>query len=81
MTKEAEDLATHVSLCELRYQGIQEKFAKVDVRLNSIEQTLSEIKRMILEQRDAKFRVMVGSASTVIVALIGMLGYLITHLK
>lgn len=81
MTKESEDLATHVSLCELRYQAIQEKFAMVDARLNSIEQTLGEIKRMILEQRDAKFRVVVGSASTVIVALIGMLGYLITHLK
>ncbi len=81
MTKEAEDLATHVSLCELRYQGIQEKFAKVDARLDSIEQTLSEIKRMILDQKDSRVRVVVGSASTVIVALIVMLGYLITHLK
>jgi hypothetical protein len=41
---------------------------------------LSEIKAMILEQRDAKFKTLVGAASTVIVGLLGVLGYLISHL-
>lgn len=81
MSKETEDLETHTQLCALRYQGIQDKFDQVDQRLDNIDRMLAEIKTMILEQRDAKFKTLVGASSTVIVGLLGVLGYLISHLN
>ena len=81
MSRETEDLDTHVALCALRYQAIQDKFAAVDARLDNIDRNLTEIKDMINRQRDAKFNTMVTTAGTVIVALLGVLGYLIVQLN
>jgi hypothetical protein len=81
MTKEYEDLATHVSLCELRYQGIQEKFNKVDARLDQIEVTLNEIKAMIVKQGDQKFKAMTAAMSTILVGVLSLLGYIVVHIK
>lgn len=81
MSKESEDLATHVEICSIRYQGIQDKFETVDARLNSIERNLLEIKDMINRQGDAKFKSVVAALGSVIVAFLGLLGYVIVHLK
>jgi predicted nucleic acid-binding Zn-ribbon protein len=91
VSKEAEDLATHVEICALRYQGIQDQVDTLKEKMDRVERDLkdlradtakgfNEIKTMLQSARDEKFKVMVGAASTVIVSLLGMLGYLITHL-
>ena len=33
MSKESQDLATHVEICAIRYEGIQQRFAAIDARL------------------------------------------------
>ena len=81
MSREAEDLATHVEICSVRYQGIQEKFETVDARLDSIERNLLEIKDMINRQGDQKFKAVVAALGTVMVSFLGLLGYVIVHLK
>lgn len=81
MSREAEDLATHVEVCAVRYQGIQDKFAVVDARLDNIERNLIEIKDMITNQGDQKFRAVVAALGTVIVGFLGLLGYIVVHLK
>lgn len=81
MSRESEDLATHVEICSVRYQGIQDKFETVDARLNSIERNLIEIKDMINRQGDQKFRAVVAALGTVLVGFLGLLGYVIVHLK
>jgi chromosome segregation ATPase len=91
MSREEEDLATHVSICEIRYKGIQEKMDRMEQRMDVLESSVkdlredtdthfNEIKQLLVHAKDEKFKVMVGAASTVIVALLGMLGYVITHL-
>jgi len=80
MSKETQDLATHVEICAIRYQGIADKFEAVDATLSRIDANLNEIKEMINRQRDAKFNTMVTTAGTVIVALLGVLGYLIVKM-
>jgi hypothetical protein len=81
MSREAEDLATHVEICAVRYQGIQEKFDIVDARLDNIDRMLVEIKEMINRQSDRKFNAVVGSLATVLTAFLGLLGYVIMNIK
>jgi F0F1-type ATP synthase delta subunit len=46
----------------------------------SSDKQFGEIKSMLTQAKDEKFKVMVTVAGTVIVGLIGLLGYVITHL-
>lgn len=92
VTTERDSLEMHVDICALRYQGIQEKMDSIDRRFDKIErdikeinetttQSFNEIKHMLSGAKDEKFKTMVTVSGTVIVALIGMMGYLLTHIK
>jgi predicted nucleic acid-binding Zn-ribbon protein len=84
-------LDTHEQVCAERYRAIEAKFHTVDERMDRIEadikelqtsstKNFNEIKAMLSGAKDEKFKTMVTAAATVIVALVGMLGYLLTHL-
>ncbi len=88
---EKDDLELHVELCAERYHRLEEKFSHVESRLddlhsefaafkNTSERNFSELKSMIGEGKDKKFATMVTTTGTIIVALLGMMGYIITHL-
>jgi len=92
MSKEETDLATHVEICALRYQGIQDKIEKVETKLSSLDNelrefkeattvNLNEIKDLIGKRMSQSYQNIIATAGTVIVALIGFLGYLLTHIK
>lgn len=91
MSREEEDLATHVIICSERYKGINEKMDRMDHRMDLLEETIKdlredtdshfgEIKHLISNAKDEKFKVMVTATATIIVGLLAMLGYVITHL-
>lgn len=84
-------LELHVELCAERYKRLQEKITLVEDRLDQIhddfssfktenQKNLSEIKNLLSNAKDEKFKIMVTSTATVIVGLLAMLGYVITHL-
>lgn len=88
---ENKDLNLHVELCAERYHRLEEKFGAVEERLDhlhkdfdafktSSDANFKEVKNLIGESKDRRFNVMVTSTATVIVALLGMLGYILTHL-
>lgn len=92
VSREEQDLQTHVEICAIRYEGIQNQMTKIDERFDKIEaelkelttstnKNLGEIKTMLQGAKDEKFKTMVTVAGTIIVALLGTMGYLITHLK
>ena len=81
MSREEEDLSTHVEICAIRYEGIQKQFTAVDERLDKIDSNLEAIKQLIEAGKDAKFSTMVKTTGTIIVGLLTVLGYLITNLK
>ena len=81
MSKEAEDLATHVEICAIRYQGINDKFDTVDARLGNIDNNLIEIKNMIMSQQSSKFKTMVTVGGSIMVSLVGLLSYMIVNIK
>jgi predicted nucleic acid-binding Zn-ribbon protein len=92
MSKEAEDLQTHVEICALRYQGIQDQMERIDERFDKLEtefkdmkastnKGFAEIKELIEKKQGSNQQSLITAAGTIIVALIGFLGYLITHIK
>ena len=89
---ERDTLETHVDLCELRYRQLDDRMNRVEQRIDSITADLKlvktemqtgfdEIKAMLTAGKDEKFKTMVTVAGTIIVGLIGLLGYIVVHLK
>jgi len=85
-------LSTHEAVCAERYAGLDRRMTNLDDKFNKLETELkdlkdttskgmSEIKTMLQTAKDEKFKVMVTVTGTVIVSLLGVMGYLITHIK
>jgi len=64
---------------------IDHRFDKIETDIKELKdsnsKTLSEIKSMLTAAKDEKFKVMITVGSTIIVSLLGLMGYIITHLK
>lgn len=88
---ESTSLEMHVELCAERYGRLQEKFQYVETRIDQLhddftdfktdnQKNLSDIKSLLSNAKDEKFKIMVTATSTIVVGLLAMLGYLVTHL-
>lgn len=88
---EKTSLEMHVELCAERYKRLEEKIGAVEDSLDRIHndfssfktdntKNMSEIKNMLSSAKDEKFKIMVSATATVIVGLLAMLGYVITHI-
>jgi hypothetical protein len=89
MSKEDTDLATHVEICAIRYEGIEGKMNDFDQRLTKIERDVSDLKvqtatgfseiKLLLErQNSSKQTQMIATFGTIITAILAFVGYLIT---
>ena len=83
-------LKGHIQLCELRYQSLEEKINAVEERLTKVETEISslkkdmatgfgEIKLLIEKQSNARSIQIIATVGTVLVAVIGLVGFVITH--
>lgn len=90
MSQEEKDLATHVEICTIRYQGIQEKIDALEKRMvqvensidalkESISQGFADIKLQIQKDNNRRSIQIIASLGTVVVAIIGALGVWLTH--
>jgi len=88
MSREETDLATHVEICAIRYQGIQDKISDLDARLDKVEQAVGELKqqtqagfheiKVLLErQAMAKQTTLITTVGAIIVAVISAIGYIL----
>ena len=84
-------LSTHEEICALRYKALETRMDSIETRMDSIitdvkelkqanEMQFAEIKTMLTHARDEKFKTVITAAGTIVVALLGVMGYLITHL-
>lgn len=91
MSREQEDLATHVEICTLRYKNLQDQIDTLELRVDRISADIKElrddmgegfgdIKKILVAQKDEKFKVVVSATASVVVGLLALLGYVITHL-
>ena len=92
MSTEREDLDTHVTICEIRYKQLDDRMGKVEKQIQDINidlqdfktemrQGVNDIKLMLQSAKDEKFKVVTTTAGTIIVALLGALGYMMMHVK
>jgi predicted nucleic acid-binding Zn-ribbon protein len=83
-------LKGHISLCELRYKALEERLDKVENKLHKLEQNVTdiktqtasgfaEIKLMLERQNSSKQTQLIATIGTVAVAVIGLIGYIITR--
>jgi phage shock protein A len=90
MSVEEKDLETHVALCELRYQALGARLDGLENRLVKLEADVSSLKaqmlsgfndiKLLLEQRNTQKQTqIIATAATIITALIGLIGYIITR--
>lgn len=91
MSTERDNLEIHVDLCTERYKQLEYRLSSVEHKIAEVNRDITEfkgemrhnfdeIKAMLTAAKDQKFNTMVGAASGVIIALLGMMGYIITHL-
>lgn len=89
-TGEAEDLNLHVSLCEERYRSLENRLQTVEQRLTKVETEILAVKvqqeagfhglRLLIEQTNNRaFRQIIASSAAIIVALISLLGYIVSR--
>lgn len=87
---ETEDLATHVSLCELRYKALEKRLDTVEERLSKLEDKVADLQKQMLsgfhdlkilieKQNNSRTQQLIAAAGAITVALIGLLGYIITR--
>ena len=89
-TAEYEDLTTHVSLCELRYENLEKRLNNVETRLAKVENSIDSLKTEIQQgfadiklqiQKDNNRRSIqiIASLGAVVVAIIGAVGVWLTR--
>ena len=90
MTQEELSLAAHTEICAIRYKQIEEKYNAIDERLTKVENDLSSLKsamqsgfadiKLLLEkQSNARTIQLITTFGSIAVAVIGVMGYLLTH--
>jgi hypothetical protein len=92
MATERDSLEIHVDLCELRYKALEDRMTRIEQKVQDISidvqdfkdevrRGFGEIKDMLTLARDEKYKTIVMTAGSIIVGLIGLLGYIVVHLK
>jgi predicted nucleic acid-binding Zn-ribbon protein len=87
---EADDLAMHVSLCELRYKTLEKRLDNVETRLAKVETSIDDLKTSVqqgfadialkIEQENSRrSSQLIITAGSVIVAIIGAVGVWLAH--
>jgi chromosome segregation ATPase len=90
-TTERESLELHVDLCHLRYQQLEHRVTTLEKKIDTVSEEVKElatntqqgfddIKKMLSKNNDERFKVMITTTGTIIVGLLGLLGYVILHL-
>lgn len=88
---ERESLETHVTLCAERYKRLEDKFQVLEVRLDNLSKEVNEMKKsqqedmedlknIIQQGSDNRFKAIVAASATVVAALISALAYIISRL-
>jgi chromosome segregation ATPase len=82
-------LKGHIQACEIRYLNLDERLNNVEDKITKIEQSVSDLKdqtqagfseiKLLLErQNSSKHTQMIATFGTIVTAILGFIGYLIT---
>ena len=88
---EKTSLDAHVTLCSERYKRLEDKFNSLELRLdhlakdvadmkNKQQEDMDELKGLIQQSSDVRFKAVVAASATIVAALISALAYVISRL-
>ena len=75
--QESTDLALHVDLCQQRYLQLIKKIDTIDTKLETMDNTIQEIKTLLGQNEAEKFKKYLSWAGFVIVSLTGVVVHFI----
>jgi hypothetical protein len=70
---EKENLEAHVELCAQRYEALENRMTSVEVKLGTLQQTIESSHLNTI-------KVLIGTAGTVIVGMLGTIGVIISKM-
>lgn len=70
---EKENLEAHVELCAERYKQLENRLTNVETKIGSLQKTVEESSMHTI-------KVLIGTAGTIVVAVLSLLGIIITKL-
>lgn len=88
---EKDNLETHVTLCSERYKRLEDKFNSLEVRLDHLAKVVEEMKQkqvddmtelkgLIQQSGDLRFKAVIAASATIVAALISALAFVITKI-
>jgi prefoldin subunit 5 len=78
---EKKSLEAHVELCAERYGNLDERLSSLDSRMGKLETLITEVKTAIASAPNESNKTLIAVGTTVLGALVGVVGTLIVHLK
>jgi hypothetical protein len=70
---EKENLEAHVELCAQRYDALEKRLGSVEIKISSLHDTVEK-------SHLSTVKVLIGSAGTVIVGILGLIGVILTKM-
>ena len=70
---EKESLEAHVELCAIRYSQLEDRLANVEGKIGTLQKTIEESSLSTI-------KILIGTAGTIIVAVLSLLGVILTKL-
>lgn len=88
---EKQNLETHVTLCSERYKRLEDRFNSLEDRLDHLVKDVTEMKNkqaedmeelrsLIQQSSDVRFRAVIAASATIVAALISALAYVIAKI-
>jgi prefoldin subunit 5 len=78
---EKKSLEAHVELCAERYKNLDDRLCSLDDRMGKIESLITEVKTAIASVPNESSKTFIAIGTTVLGALIGVIGTLVIHIK
>jgi hypothetical protein len=78
---EKKSLEAHVELCAERYKNLDDRLCSLDDRMGKIETLIVEVKAAIASAPNESNKTFIAIGTTVLGALIGVIGTLVIHIK
>jgi hypothetical protein len=70
---EKESLEAHVELCAIRYSQLEDRLTAVEGKIGTLQKTIEESSLNTI-------KILIGTAGTIIVAVLSLLGVILTKL-
>jgi uncharacterized protein YlxW (UPF0749 family) len=70
---EKENLEAHVELCAQRYDALENRLTSVETKISTLQETIEKSSLNTI-------KILIGSAGTIIVAVLSLIGVIITKM-